>query len=60
MNKNVYLDTYMNVEEAAAAYLKMIHNLWSLVQENPNDMELGDKVRQLAREHGYPSEFTIS
>jgi hypothetical protein len=60
MNKDVYLDTYMNVEEAAAAYLKMIHNLWSLVQEHPNDMELGDKVRQLACKHGYPSEFTIS
>ena len=59
MSKEVYLDTYMNVEEAAASYLKMIHNLWSLVQENPNDMELGSKVRQLAHTHGFPSEFTI-
>ena len=59
MNKEVYLDTYLNVEEAAASYLKMIHNLWSLIQENPNDMELGAKVRQLAYKYGYPSEFTI-
>lgn len=60
MNKDVYLNTYMNVEEAAAAYLKMIHNIWSLIEANPNDMQLGEKIRELAWKNGFPKEFKIN